>query len=102
MLSLTDLITYSVSNVFCFCFFLNEKELSTRKAFVGNALWQKHREPLYVLFNLKVTKEFGRWMKLALFIDRMLDYMPDYKTNSGLIVRRTAKPYFGMEINFSI
>lgn len=68
----------------------------------NDALWQKHREPLYVLFNLKVTKEFGRWMKLALFIDRMLDYMPDYKTNSGLIVRRTAKPYFGMEINFSI
>ncbi|GEM_PF-2544103 len=41
-------------------------------------------------------------MKLALFVNRMIDYMPDYTTNSGMTVRRTSKPFFGMEINFNI
>ena len=40
--------------------------------------------------------------KLALFVNRMIDYMPDYTTNSGMTVRRTSKPFFGMEINFNI
>ena len=41
-------------------------------------------------------------MKIALFVNRMIDYMPDYTTNSGMKVRRTSKPYFGMEMNFNI
>ena len=68
----------------------------------NDSAWQTQRVPFYMLLNLKVTKDFGQWMKLALFINRIFDYMPDYKTNSGLTVRRTSKPYFGMEINFSI
>lgn len=63
--------------------------------------WLKQRVPFYMFINLKVTKDFGSWMKLALFVNRMIDYMPDYTTNSGLTVRRTSKPYFGMEINFN-
>lgn len=66
------------------------------------ASWERHTVPFYALVNLKVTKNFGRWMKIALFIDRMLDYMPDYKSNSGMTIRRTSKPYFGMEMNISI
>lgn len=62
----------------------------------------KQRVPFWMFLNLKVTKDFGKWMRLALFIDRMIDYMPDYETNSGLTIRRTSKPYFGMEINFTI
>ena len=56
---------------------------------------------LYV-YEPEVTKNFGRWMKVALFVNRMIDYMPDYTTNSGMKVRRTSKPYFGMEMNFNI
>ncbi len=67
-----------------------------------DSMWMEQRVPFYMFLNLKVTKDFGRWMKVALFIDRMIDYMPDYKTNSGMTVRRTSKPYFGMEMNFSI
>ena len=58
--------------------------------------------PFWAFINLKATKEFGRHIKLALFINRMLDYMPDYTTVSGLKVRRTSKPYFGMEMNVAI
>lgn len=68
----------------------------------NDAAWLTQRVPFYMFLNLKVTKDFGRWMRLALFVNRMIDYMPDYETNSGLTIRRTSKPYFGMEINFSI
>lgn len=64
--------------------------------------WLKQTVPFYMFLNLKVTKDFGKWMKLALFVNRMIDYMPDYTTNSGQKVRRTSKPYFGMEINLNI
>lgn len=68
----------------------------------NDSAWLKQKVPFYMFLNLKVTKDFGKWMKIALFINRMIDYMPDYTTNSGLKVRRTSKPYFGMELNFSI
>lgn len=67
----------------------------------NDSAWLTQRVPFYMFLNLKVTKGFGKWMKAALFINRMIDYMPDYKTNSGLTVRRTTKPYFGMEMNFT-
>lgn len=68
----------------------------------NDSAWLRQKVPFYMFLNLKVTKDFGRWMKLALFVNRMIDYMPDYTTNSGLKVRRTSKPYFGMEVNFSV
>ena len=68
----------------------------------NDSAWLKQKVPFYMFMNLKVTKDFGRWMKIALFVNRMIDYMPDYTTNSGMKVRRTSKPYFGMEMNFNI
>ena len=68
----------------------------------SDSAWLRQKVPFYMFLNLKVTKDFGKWMKLALFVNRMIDYMPDYTTNSGLKVRRTSKPYFGMEVNFRI
>lgn len=58
------------------------------------------KEPFYALVNLKASKTFGKWIKLSLFVDRILDYTPDYKV-AGLTVRRSANPYFGMEIKCS-
>ena len=62
----------------------------------------EQKTPFWLFVNLKVTKDFGRQMKLALFVDRMIDYMPDYETLSGMTVRRTSKPWFGMEMNVRI
>ncbi len=64
--------------------------------------WKKQITPYYIFLNLKASKDFGKWLKVSLFIDRLIDYMPDYKTNTGLIVRRNAKPYFGMEIKLKL
>lgn len=68
----------------------------------NESAYVKQKVPFWAFLNVKVTKDFGRHMKLALFINRMLDYMPDYTSASGLKVRRTSKPYFGMEMNIKI
>lgn len=58
--------------------------------------------PFYMYVNFKATKQFGKRLRLALFIDRLIDCVNDF-TRNGMIVRRTAQnPYFGMELNLSI
>ena len=49
-----------------------------------------------------MTKEFTKNIGMSLFIDRLVDYVPDY-TRNGVEVRRTAaSPYFGMEMNIKL
>jgi len=59
------------------------------------------KEPFYAVVNLKASKKFGEWIKLSLFVDRILDYTPDYKVGN-LTVRRSTNPYFGMEIKWTL
>jgi len=62
---------------------------------------QRLSVPMALYVNFKATKEIGRYMRVALFVNRILDYLPDY-TSNGLTVRRSSGLYFGMELNFSI
>lgn len=55
------------------------------------------REPFYAVVHLKASKTFGEFLQLSLFVDRILDYTPDYEEN-GVTMRRSTNPYFGMEI----
>ena len=57
--------------------------------------------PFAGYFNLKATKSIGKHLRIALFVNRILDWLPDYRTN-GLLVRRSSDAYFGMELNLSI
>ena len=54
--------------------------------------------PTAIYLNLKATKTLGKHLRIALFVNRMIDYLPDYKSN-GLTIRRVSNPYFGMELN---
>lgn len=54
-----------------------------------------------VYLNFKATKSIGKWLRISLFVNRIIDYLPDYKVN-GLTIRRNSNPYFGMEINLTI
>ena len=67
----------------------------------NDAQFDKYTVPMSLYVNLKVTKTIGKYMKLAFFANKMIDHTPDFKSN-GLIVRRNVKPYFGMELNFSL
>lgn len=57
--------------------------------------------PTAVYLNLKATKKIGRWLKLSAFVNRIVDYLPDYQSN-GITIRRTSDSYFGMEAVITI
>lgn len=54
--------------------------------------------PPALYLNLKATKQIGRHLKLSAFVNRIIDYLPDY-TSNGILIRRTSSAYFGMEAN---
>lgn len=57
--------------------------------------------PTAVYLNLKATKKIGKFLKVSAFVNRIVDYLPDY-TSNGLTIRRSSNAYFGMEINLSL
>lgn len=67
----------------------------------NDAMYRTQRIPLAMYVNLKVTKPIGRHVRVALFVNRIIDYLPDYRSN-GLTIRRNSDSYFGMELNLTI
>lgn len=63
--------------------------------------YKRQTVPMAMYINLKATKEIGRWLRVAVFANHLIDYLPDY-TSNGLKVRRVGEPYFGMELNFTL
>ena len=57
--------------------------------------------PFAAYLNLKATKSIGKHVRIALFVNRIIDWLPDYRAN-GLVIRRASSAYFGMELNLSI
>jgi len=68
---------------------------------LSEAIYDKYSVPPALYINLKVTKNIGKWLSMSLFVNKLLDYTPDYVRN-GVVIRRNAIPYFGMEINMKI
>ena len=64
-------------------------------------LYDTYTIPTALYVNLKATKTIGKWLRVALFVNRILDYLPAYR-NNGLTVRRSSDAYFGMELNFTL
>lgn len=61
------------------------------------------RIPFSMNINLKATKKiYHDKISCALFVNKILDISPDYRTNMGILVRRSVLPYFGMELNFKL
>ena len=52
--------------------------------------------PPAVYLNLKATKKIGKYLRISAFVNRIVDYLPDY-TSNGIVIRRTSSAYFGME-----
>ncbi len=63
--------------------------------------FRKQTIPPAVYLNLKATKKIGKWLRISAFVNNIINYLPDFKSN-GLLVRRVADTYFGAEINISI
>ena len=81
---------------------LYRKYLSNLIVDYSDIMWRMKTTPFFMYVNLKLTKDFTRYIGLSLFVDRLIDIVPDY-TQYGVQVRRTpASPYFGMELNIRI
>lgn len=57
--------------------------------------------PTAMYLNFKVTKQIGRFLRLSAFVNRIIDYLPDYTVN-GITIRRSSDAYFGMEATITI
>ena len=62
--------------------------------------------PFEGYLNLRVQKTVTRFATIALYVNRLLDILPDYQVSGPdggqVTIHRTASPYFGMEINLNI
>ncbi len=59
-------------------------------------VYKRQTTPMALYVNIKATKQVGKHLNIAVFANRMLDYLPSY-TSNGLTIRRNTDPYFGME-----
>lgn len=67
----------------------------------NDELFKKTTEPFYMYVNFKASKNFGKFLNLSFYVDRILDYSPNYESN-GYTIRRNVNPYFGMEITLKL
>ena len=72
----------------------------------NTGLFERRTVPFEGYLNLRVQKTITKYATIALYVNRLLDVLPDYKVSgangSQVTIHRTASPYFGMEINLSI
>ena len=72
----------------------------------NTGLFERRTVPFEGYLNLRVQKTITKYATIALYVNRLLDVLPDYKVsgaNGGQVtIHRTASPYFGMEINLNI
>lgn len=76
-----------------------DKELQHLTLTFNQERYSKRTVPFGTLINLKATKQIGNVLKVAIFVNRILDYLPSYKSNN-ILVRRYTDSYFGMELNW--
>lgn len=63
-----------------------------------NDLYYKaNLKPISIRMNLKATKELGKHLRLAFFVDNIFDFSPKYKRKDKTTAREWFVPYFGME-----
>lgn len=66
--------------------------------------FQKYKDPsdhMTMNVNFKATKHFGRYARLAMYVNRLFGAAPNIKNYGNLVRRSVGTPYFGMELNLS-
>lgn len=67
-----------------------------------SARYNELKLPVSLRMNLKLTKEFSRWIKLSFFADNIIQISKKYKDNYMQTRRNWYKPYFGAELIINI
>jgi len=68
----------------------SDNEFDTEKTAIG------------INVNLTVSKVISKQIELSFYVNRILDYYPDYTSKYGNNVKRKVSPYFGMELNINL
>ena len=50
------------------------------------------------MWNIKATKELGKFAKASFFVNNIVDINPIYKTGENRTERKWMNPYFGLEV----
>lgn len=65
--------------------------------------YARETKPVYMLWNIKATKEFGDNAKLSFFVNGIFDIHPEYVSNTSARTKREwSNPFFGMELILNI
>ena len=65
--------------------------------------YAKDEKPVYLLWNIKSTKELNDWIKLSFFVNGILDVHPKYiSKKDNYTQRKWSQPFFGMELILNI
>ena len=72
----------------------------------SDKLFERRSVPFEGYLNLRVQKTITKYATIALYVNRLLDILPDYQVSgangSMVTIHRTASPYFGMEVNLTL
>lgn len=64
--------------------------------------FQRFTVPFSMNLNFKITKKLmNDCLNIAMFCNKIWDYTPDYESN-GAIIRRSVRPYFGLETSIKL
>ena len=66
------------------------------------ARYNEVSRPVSVRMNMKLTKEFSRWVKLSFFANDVIVISPKYKNNYMQTVRSWYSPFFGAELTVNV
>lgn len=77
---------------------LNDLEQKQLIATTDPMMFQKNKEPVDIGFNVKMTKEVNRWLKVSFFVNNLLTYRPVYLTNYRMKVQSWRVAFFGVEL----
>lgn len=64
----------------------------------STAIYNQEDRPVSMLWNVKVTKEFNKHIKLSFFANNLVQITPSYKTRFLRTQRQTRSPFFGTEL----
>jgi len=67
----------------------------------NEGVYRKNSVPFGAYLNFKASKTITKYITIAFFVDKLFDYLPDYKIND-VTIRRSVTPYFGMELNLKL
>ena len=65
--------------------------------------YETEKKPIYLLWNIKATKELNDMVKLSFFVNGILDVHPKYVSDKSSTTKREwSNPFFGMEMVMTV